>query len=162
MQALMQWATQWQVPLAAIRDLERRLGIAPELHQLPDPSTGTSEAAVSAEAVRQARDFYGAYLWRNNSGGFTDEHGNHVRYGLGNISKQVNDVMKTPDYVGIWPLLVTQQHVGATVGQFVGIEMKEHGWRFTGRGRERAQMNFGELVLKLGGRFQFHSGGVLE
>ena len=52
--------------------------------------------------------------------------------------------------------------IGEEKGQFVGIEMKEHGWRFTGRGRERAQMNFGELVIKLGGRFSFHSGGVLE
>jgi len=158
---LMQWAAQWQVPLAAIQDLQRRLGIAPEMHHVPNLLSGTSEAAVSAEAVRQAREFHGAYLWRNNSGGFTDEHGNHVRYGLGNISKQVNDVMKTPDYVGIWPLHVGPEHVGTTVGQFVGIEMKEAGWRYTGRGREQAQMNFGELVLRLGGRFQFHAGGPL-
>lgn len=160
----MQWAAQWQVPLAAIRDLERRLGIAPELHQLPNPLTGTSEAAVSAEAVRQARDFYGAYLWRNNSGAYdaSNPPSPGTRWGLGNDSKQVNEVMKTPDFVGIWPLPITPDLVGTTVGQFVGIEMKEHGWRFTGRGRERAQMNFGELVLKLGGRFCFHSGGPLE
>lgn len=160
---LMQWAAQWGVSIDAVRDLERRFGVAPELHQLPDRQPGRSEAAVSADAVRQARELHGAYLFRNNSGAYTDDKGNHVRYGLGNISKQVNDVMKTPDYVGIWPYhcrdFVTHEPI--TIGQFVGIEMKEEGWVFTGKGRERGQMNFGELVIRLGGRFMFHSGGPL-
>lgn len=158
---LMQWAAQWHVPLEAILDLQRRIGLIAGELPLPDALAGASEAAVSADAVRQARELHGAFCWRNNSGGFTDEHGNHVRYGLGNISKQVNDVMKTPDYVGIWPYHVTQADVGRTIGQFYGREDKKQGWVFTGAGRERAQMNFGELVIKLGGRFHFHAGGPL-
>lgn len=158
---LMQWAAQWHVPLEAIQDLQRRIGLVAGALPLPDAIAGASEAAVSADAVRQARELHGAYCWRNNSGGFTDEHGNHVRYGLGNISKQVNDVMKTPDYVGIWPFHVGPEHVGMTIGQFYAREDKKPGWVFTGAGRERAQMNFGELVVKLGGKFHFHSGGPL-
>lgn len=158
---LMQWAAQWGVPMEAIRDLQQRIGTAPEMHQLPDRQPGRSEAAVSADAVRQARELHGAYCWRNNSGGFTDDNGNHIRYGLGNISKQVNDVMKTPDYVGIWPYHVTQADVGRTIGQFYAREDKAEGWVFTGAGRERAQMNFGELVIRLGGKFHFHAGGPL-
>lgn len=158
---LMQWAAKWRIPMEAIQDLQRRIGLLPKLHQLPDAVPGRSEAAVSADAVRQARELHGAYCWRNNSGAYTDEHGNHVRYGLGNISKQVNDVMKTPDYVGIWPFHVEPQHVGMTIGQFYGREDKKEGWVFTGAGREEGQLNFGELVIRLGGRFHFHAGGPL-
>lgn len=158
---LMQWAAQWGVSIDAVRDLERRFGVAPELHQIPDRQPGRSEAAVSADAVRQARELHGAYCWRNNSGAYTDDKGNHVRYGLGNISKQVNDVMKTSDYIGIWPFHIGPEHVGQTVGQFYAREDKPEGWVFTGQGRERGQMTFGELVIRLGGRFHFHAGGPL-
>jgi hypothetical protein len=159
---LTQWAAQWHIPAAALQDLQRRIGLIPEAEQLPDLLRGTSEAAVSADAVHQARQNHGAYVWRNNSGGFTDEHGNHVRYGLGNISAQVNAVMKTPDYVGIRPLLIQQHHVGQVLGQFWGIEMKAAGWKYSAAdARARAQWNYGQLVLRLGGRWQFHSGGVL-
>lgn len=158
---LTQWAAQWGVSMAAVQDLQRRIGVLPAAEELPDLLPGTSEAAVSADAVRQARELHGAYCWRNNSGGFTDEKGNHIRYGLGNISKQVNEVMKTPDYIGIWPFHVGQEHVGMTIGQFYAREDKAAGWVFTGAGRERAQMNFGELVIKLGGKFHFHAGGPL-
>lgn len=158
---LMQWAAQWGVSIDAMRDLERRFGVAPELQQLPDLQAGRSEAAVSADAVRQARELHGAYCWRNNSGAYTDDKGNHVRYGLGNISKQVNDVMKTSDYIGIWPFHIRPEHVGQTVGQFYAREDKPEGWVFTGQGRERGQMTFGELVVRLGGRFHFHAGGPL-
>lgn len=160
---LMQWAAQWQVPLAAIQDLQRRLGIAPEMHQLPSAGAGTSEAAVSADAVRQAREFHGAYCWRNNSGAYDPSHppSPGTRWGLGNISKEVNDVMKTSDYIGIWPFHVLQDHVGMTIGQFWAREDKPVGWRYTGTPRERAQLNYGELVIRLGGKFQFHAGGPL-
>lgn len=159
---LTQWAAQWQVPYAAVQDLKRRMGLIPEAEQLPELLQGTSEAAVSADAVHQARMNHGAYLWRNNSGGFTDEHGNHIRYGLGNISAQVNKVMKSPDYVGIKPLLIQQHHVGQVLGQFWGVEMKAAGWKYSsGDARAKAQLNYGELVMRLGGKWQFHAGGVL-
>lgn len=159
---LMQWAAEWRVPMEAIQDLQRRIGLLPELHQLPDAVPGRSEAAVSADAVRQARELHGAYLFRNNSGAYTDENGSHVRYGLGNLSKQVNDVMKSSDYIGIWPFHVRPEHVGQTIGQFCAVEMKASGWSYTGKGTEKGQLNFGQLVLRLNGRFKFHAGGPLE
>lgn len=160
---LMQWASEWRVPMEAIQDLQRRIGLLPELHQLPDAVPGRSEAAVSADAVRQARELHGAYCWRNNSGAYDAKNppSPGTRWGLGNISKPVNDVMKTPDYIGIWPYHVSQADVGRTIGQFYGREDKEEGWVYTGTPRERAQLNFGELVVKLGGKWHFHAGGPL-
>lgn len=160
---LMQWAAQWGVSLDAVRDLERRFGVAPELHQLPDLQPGRSEAAVSADAVRQARELHGAYSWRNTSGAYSADEppSPGTRWGLGNISAAVNEVMKTSDYIGIWPFHVRPEHVGMTIGQFDAREDKAEGWVYTGTPRERAQLNFGELVIRLGGRFKFHAGGPL-
>ena len=160
---LMQWAAQWGVSIEAVRDLERRFGCAPELHTLPDLENGASEAAISADAVRQAREFHGAYLWRNNSGAYSADKppSPGTRWGLGNDSAKINAVMKTPDYVGIWPFHIGPEHVGQTVGQFAAIEMKAGGWHFTGTEREIAQRNYLELVTRLGGRAFFHAGGPL-
>lgn len=160
---LMQWAAEWRVPMEAIQDLQRRIGLLPELHQLPEAVPGRSEAAVSADAVRQARELHGAYCWRNNSGAFDPNKppSPGTRWGLGNISAPVNKVMKTSDYIGIWPFHVEPHHVGMTIGQFYAREDKEEGWVYTGTPRELAQLNFGELVIRLGGRFHFHAGGPL-
>lgn len=160
---LMQWAAEWRVPMEAIQDLQRRIGLLPELHQLPDAVPGRSEAAVSADAVRQARELHGAFLWRNNSGAYSPDKppSPGTRWGLGNESAKVNAVMKTPDFVGIWPFHIGPEHVGQTVGQFAAIEMKAEGWHFTGTEREIAQRNYLELVTRLNGLAFFHCGGPL-
>lgn len=160
---LMQWAAQWHVPLEAIQDLQRRIGLVASALPLPEAIAGASEAAVSADAVRQARELHGAFLWRNNSGAYSADKppSPGTRWGLGNDSAKINEVMKTPDYVGIWPFHVGSEHVGRTIGQFCAIEMKAAGWSFSGTPREKAQLNYLELVLRQGGRAQFHAGGSL-
>lgn len=160
---LMQWAAQWGVSIDAVRDLERRFGVAPEIHQLPDLQPGRSEAAVSADAVRQARELHGAYLWRNNSGAYSEDKppSPGTRWGLGNDSAKINKVMKTPDFVGIWPFHIGPEHVGQTVGQFAAIEMKAGNWTFRNTEREIAQRNYLELVVRLNGKAFFHNGGPL-
>lgn len=160
---LMQWAAQWHVPLEAVQDLQRRIGLIAGELPLPEELAGASEAAVSADAVRQARELHGAYLWRNNSGAYSHDKppSPGTRWGLGNESAKINEVMKTPDYVGIWPFHVGPEHVGQTIGQFCAIEMKKGDWSFSGTPRERAQLNYLELVLRLNGRAHFHNGGPL-
>jgi len=54
----------------------------------------------------------------------------------------------SPDIVGMRPRVITQDDVGKTIAQFVGIEVKV--------GRDRltdAQRRFGERIITLGGIF---------
>ena len=74
---------------------------------------------------------YGCQLMRNNSGGFKDETGRTVFFGLGNTSKQRNDLIKSSDLIGIMN------------GRFVAIEVKKEGWKFNPNDRrEVAQLAF--------------------
>lgn len=155
---LMQWAARWGVPLEAIRDLESQMGL-----YSTEPGRvvqGTSEAAVQAHARLEAAKM-GARLWRNQVGAFEDASGRWVRFGLANDSKAMNEVVKSSDLVGPWPVLIQPHHVGQVIGQFAAVEVKEVGWQYTATPHERAQLAFGELVIKCGGRFQFYAGGPL-
>lgn len=159
---LMQWAARWGVPLEAIRDLESQMGL-----YSTEPGhvvQGTSEAAVQAHARLEAAKL-GARLLRNNSGAYDPKHppSPGTRWGLGNESKAQNEVMKSSDLIGLLPGQFRDFHTlePVTVGQFWAVEVKERGWQYTGTPRERAQLAFGELVIKFGGRFQFYAGGPL-
>lgn len=98
-------------------------------------SEADNQARIRIEAAK-----VGMILWRNNSGVLLDVNGRPVRYGLGNDSGQVNKVIKSGDLIGIAPS-----------GQFVSIEVKPDGWRYTGKGREQAQENWRRLVNSRGG-----------
>jgi hypothetical protein len=152
---LYQWATQWGVSLAAIKDLEARLGIAgPALV----PATGLSEAAVQTN-VRLEASRVGARLWRNNVGAFHDpESGSFVRFGLANESEQMNKVLKSSDLIGVRPVTITPQMVGFTFGQLVCRECKPGNWHYSGTDREVAQLNWINLINALGGDAAFASG----
>ena len=155
---LREWAARrGDVPFAAVLELEQILGVV--ALALPDPEipAGKSEAwtdsVVTLEAARA-----GVLLFRNNVGALKDEAGRLVRYGLANESKAVNEQLKSSDRIGIRPLLIGPQHVGTVVGQFVAREMKPPGWRYTGSGREPAQLAFIELITAKGGDAAFASG----
>lgn len=90
-------------------------------------------------------------LMRNNSGALKDASGRPVRYGLGNISKEQNDKMKSSDLIGITEVVVTQDMVGKTLGVFTAIEVKREGWQYKGDEREVAQKNFIDWVKSRGG-----------
>jgi hypothetical protein len=110
------------------------------------------------EQLKAARR--GAWLLRNNSGAFKDAAGRLVRYGLGNISRKMNEIFKSSDLIGIEPVVITQDMVGQTIGRFVAIECKAPGWKYTGDDHEEAQQRFLCKVVELGGRAYFTDGSV--
>ena len=99
---------------------------------------------------------HGTPLLRNNSGACRDETGRVIRYGLGNDSTRINDAFKSSDLIGIWPVVVTQEMVGRTLGLFFAVEVKAPGWTLTpGDKRAQAQAAFGKWVQDHGGVFTF-------
>jgi len=150
-----QWAADWRVPPAALVDLRKRLGCEPP--PPPPDARGRSEAWAQS-AVRIEAGAKGIRLWRNNVGALLDQRGVPVRYGLANDNKALNARLKSADLVGIKPLLITQAHVGATVGQFICREMKAPGWHYRGDEHERAQLAWAKLVVSLGGDAGFATG----
>lgn len=86
-------------------------------------------------------------IWRNNSGAYTDEFGNHVRYGLANESKQENERIKSADLIGITPTLIQPHMVGYYLGVFTAYEIKHPGWTLRpGDKRAQAQDRFLSIV----------------
>lgn len=153
MTPLMQWAARWNISTAAINEL--RLFILGLDGGPGNPTEGASETAVQTR-VRVHASRRGMRLWRNNVGVFHDPERNiYVRYGLANDSRQMNEVVKSADLIGIDPVVITPAHVGHTIGQFVSFECKHEGWKYTGTDRERAQENWAQIVTSLGGRARF-------
>lgn len=155
MTTLSDWARYWGVPEAALADLRGRLlGIDAQPGSV---DLGTSEAAVQSQ-VRVRASQAGMRLWRNNVGVLPHpETGTPIRFGLANDSPAVNKVLKSGDLIGIRPVVIGPHHVGSTIGQFVSLECKRVGWRFTGTERERAQESWAALVTTLGGAALFVS-----
>ena len=109
---------------------------------------------VRLEASRR-----GWRVWRNNVGVLIDSRGVPVRYGLANDSSQVNASVKSADLIGVRPVLITPEHVGGLIGQFVSIECKAEGW--SGRGNDKheaAQRKWAQLINDLGGYAIFSTG----
>lgn len=108
--------------------------------------------SAAASHVRLFAAYAGIELWRNNVGVLPDRNGRPVRYGLCNDSAALNKEVKSSDYIGITPVLVTQDMVGTIVGVFTAIETKETGWHLTpGDERGLAQQKFHDIVKKSGG-----------
>lgn len=154
MSVIHQWAVRWSVPMAAIQDLQQRLGLL----EIPMPDTGTSHPQSEAwvqSAVRLEATQKGMRLFRNNNGALKDAGGRLVRYGLANDSSAVNKVIKSGDLIGLRPILIGPHHVGYTIGQFVSREVKAADWHYTGTERELAQTNWMNLINSLGGDAAF-------
>lgn len=119
-----------------------------------------SESQVQSEIMIEAAK-YGIRLMRNNvgAGKFIDEEtGNtsFVRFGLMNDSKEMNRRIKSSDLIGIMP--VAYWYMGtngkpnpAHYGQFIAVEVKKEGWKYTGTDREKAQLAFIDWVKSQGG-----------
>lgn len=137
------WAVRWNIPHQALQELITM--------PLPtSPHSDQSEAAVQQD-IRLYASQIGASLWRNNNGAAQDATGRHIRYGLGNDSKRINDHFKSSDLIGITPMMVTPAHVGRMVGVFTAVEVKTFNWRYTGTDREQAQWKYLQLVASKGG-----------
>lgn len=152
---LIQWAIRNQVSHAALAELYDMWGIGTE----PESSVAKpgNEAAVQ-QAVRLEASQIGMRLFRNNVGACKDETGRVIRYGLINDSAQMNKRLKSPDLVGIKPVLITESHVGLIIGQFVGREIKKPGWVYAGTDREVAQLACGQLLTRFGADWKFCTG----
>ena len=153
---LIEWANDWNIPLAAIEDFKKRAGM---INTLPAAlPTGQSEASVQAR-TRLDASRKGKRLWRNNCGAYQDERGNFIRYGLCNDSAQMSREIKSFDLIGIDPVFIRQHHVGTIIGQFMARECKPEGWHFTGTDHENGQLKFINLVNSLGGNAGFTTTG---
>ena len=152
MNILDHWARKNNIPQHALVELRMMMGVVSTEPQ--SPAVTTSEAAVQNQ-VRLEASKVGARLWRNNVGAYLDERGIPVRYGLCNESKQMNKLVKSSDLVGIKPVIITNDLVGCTIGQFVAREVKASDWSFKGNDHENAQLTFLNLVTSLGGDAAF-------
>lgn len=108
--------------------------------------------------IRLEANRRGWRLWRNNVGVLTNASGGYVRYGLCNDSSQINAIIKSSDLIGIRPVLITQEMVGKTIGQFMAREIKKEGWIYSNDPREKAQKAFIDLINQLGGDAAFTTG----
>lgn len=149
-----------------------------DVFKAADPSDKVPEGASEARTQQQARldiAHAGAKSWRNNVGatpakmqyccarcGFRGEVPQRpVRYGLANDSEQMNAAIKSSDLILAIPRIITPDMVGTTIAQFGAVECKAHGWRYTGKGREGAQMAWLALVESIGGYACFSTGRVV-
>ena len=143
-----EWVNRWRIPPECLNELKNVLDYVPE------NSTGgvMSESSVQQRVMLESSRL-GARMFRNNVGACTDDRGNHIRYGLANVSMAQNKRLKSSDLIGITPLLVQQRHVGTRLGIFTALEVKKGDWKFphTPSEREKAQLNFINLVRLNGG-----------
>jgi len=107
------------------------------------------ESAVTSHIRLEAAKI-GLNLWRNNSGGFYDEKGRFVRYGLGSFIPQSG--IKSSDFIGIRPVFITPDMIGKVLGVFTALEMKDENWRFNPNDKHcLAQKKFLDIVSNAGG-----------
>lgn len=114
----------------------------------------TAEAKASFQ-LRERASEWGLRLFRNNSGVLKNEVGVPVRFGLGNESKKINQELKSGDFVGWTPVLITQEMVGKQVAIFTNVEAKAEGFvhreTYPKNKREHGQSNFNKMIIKAGG-----------
>lgn len=158
------WAARWGISSAAVADLMREFGMDRTLQEIPqghqmalryNPPANEAEAqtAIRLEATR-----LGLLIWRNNVGSLEDKNGRHVRFGLANDSRQVNERIKSADLIGVRPIVIGPQHVGHVIGQFVSREVKAPGWHYAASPREQAQLRWIELLASVGADAKFATG----
>lgn len=118
------------------------------------------ESAVESH-IRLAAAERGLQLWRNNTGMAYNEKNVPVRFGLCNESAAMNKRIKSSDWIGITPIVITPDMVGMTIGVFTAIEAKHEGWKFSPvNEREVAQAAYHDIVRKAGGFAGFASSVV--
>src|SRR2546428_602989 len=111
----------------------------------------TSEAEI-LNRIKLEASSKGSRLWRNNVGATYTAEGSFIRYGLANDSKALNQKLKSADLIGIKPVVITEEMVGRTIGQFLSREIKRPNWKFNKNDtHDTAQLNWINLIVSLGG-----------
>jgi len=146
------WALRHGVTEGALLELGEILGAGSQ----PEGETGASEGRVQSR-VRLAAPTFDMKLWRNNVGALVDDRGVPVRYGLANDTKALNKRIKSGDLIGWRRVTITQAMVGSVVAQFVSLECKHAGWKYSGDEHEQAQQRWAALVALAGGYARFVS-----
>lgn len=153
------WAKRWAIPQEALDDLHARI-----VSRLPDvvmrrghpAQEDYVQASVRLDAAKQ-----GVHLWRNNVGALKNQEGVPVRYGLGNDSKQSNEIIKSADLIGWKPVTITPDMVGQRLAVFVSVECKKADWKEgEDKVREAAQKEWARLVATAGGVARIVTGPV--
>lgn len=156
-----QWAVRHNIPFAALMELHAMF-CPPELLGPVDPDGRMEDYAQSL--IRREAPRRGWALFRNNVGALkVPESSRFLRFGLANDSAAMNEVIKSGDLIGLRPVLITQAHVGSTIGQFVSIEAKHPGWK-PGEDpkREKGQFGWAGLIRSKGGLAVFSTGALPE
>lgn len=148
---LVNWAYRHGVSRLAIDELFQIMGVGNDITS----SVATGGESQVQDKVRLEATQKGCRIWRNNVGACKDETGRVIRYGLCNDSVVLNKRIKSSDLIGIRPVVITQEMIGHTIGQFLAREVKKPGWVYKGTDREKAQLAFGEMIISLGGDFSF-------
>ena len=114
------------------------------------------ESTIQQEIQIQA-SHHNCILLRNNSGALLDKDGRLVRFGVGNISKQHQDRIKSSDLLGFTKMVITPDMVGKTVAIFTAVEVKKEAWSPDKKfdKHETAQRNFIDWILANGGMAGF-------
>jgi hypothetical protein len=149
---LSDWFVKWNTPMAAIADFEKQFGL---INIGKDESVHGHNESVIQNAIRLEASRRGILLFRNNVGALLDGRSVPVRFGLANESRQMNEHVKSGDLIGIKRTVVTAAMVGSVTGEFISVEVKPAGWKYTGRGREKAQLAWMNIILANGGRAMF-------
>lgn len=165
MSTIRQWGFDFSIPMHMLIELERRMGLegTEGVTNGPDKFGMThSEAYAQSQVVLEAPK-YRCMLTRNNKGVLPDKNGTPVRFGMFNETKVRGARLRSWDVVGWRERLITVQMVIAAggvlkIGQFVGREIKEPGWVFTGTEHELAQLRCTELALSYGCDVGFATG----
>lgn len=149
-----QWVRRWNIPAGALMELEAMIGTEYEVKSAQTLMSNIPEVDMQS-LVRIETSKMGWRLWRNNIGAGELANGDFIRWGLCNESRAMNKNLKSSDLVGIRPVQITEAHVGETIGQFCGIEIKKGDWMYSGDEHEQAQNRWMMLVRKLGGYAKF-------
>lgn len=155
---LAEWAGRWGIPPQAIAELAGIPAVQPVPFDDPPHSESHVQAKVRLEAARKR-----VHLWRNNSGAGSVVNPKElcprcqplartfIRWGLGNDSAKLNEVVKSADLIGWRPRLITSNDIGNTIAQFVSRECKRTGWKFSNTPAEAAQLRWHTMILAAGG-----------
>lgn len=153
---LMMWAVRNGVNMRALGELRGIFNLDAAPPALSSQLASTESYVQSIVRLEGARK--GLKLWRNNVGVLLDERGVPVRYGLANDTKRLNETIKSGDLIGWRPLVVSPEMVGSRIAQFVSRECKRMDWRYTGTGREPAQLKWAQAIAADGGDAAFCTG----
>lgn len=150
---LTRWAIRHHVGMGAIAELRAMLTTGTTSEAGSNGSEARVASAVTLEAGRRGD----IVLWRNNVGACKTDDGRMIRYGLANVSKAMNERIKSADLIGVYRREITQDDVGRVIGQFLSVETKREGWKPSNSQRDTAQAAWASGVVAWGGVALIHA-----